>query len=598
MRKSYSFIFKNLNLLLLESNCRTRYLMKKSITFIFFLFIFTLGAQNRDQAFEINEKLGRGINYGNMFEAPTETAWDNQWQSSYPQLIANLGFDHIRIPIFWEPSARSSNTAPYTIESSFLNRIKEVVDANINEGLYTIINLHHHEELFTNPDDQKDRFLAQWKQISTYFKDYSDLLLFEILNEPQGDITPAKWNVFLADALAEIREDNPDRIVLIGTAEFGGLSGLSSLQIPDDENIILTIHYYNPFPFTHQGAEWVTGADTWVGTSWDDTEAEREIVRQELAPLVAVSENKKIPVHIGEFGAYSQADLVSRTKWTTYMARYFEQLNWSWAYWEFSAGFGIYNPDAQTYNQELSDALLVNEIPVADTYTGTSVYTSNFQNNSDGWVLNVLESASAVMTRSNDELEVNISNGSDMAWHLQLLRGNINLEAGKKYRLSFNAKADTPRNISASVGMNVSPWTAYSFVSPSLTNSYTKYSTIFDMSTNDSQARIAIDLGLSNVNVSITNVILEELTLASLSVTNINNIESKIYPNPVSNSLKILNYDEFDELIISSLTGRTIKTKKLLQGEDSLNLQYLSSGVYIVTLKGNNTLSSVKIIKY
>jgi hypothetical protein len=40
-----------------------------------FLFIVALNSysQNREHAFEVNKRLGRGINYGNMFEAPFES---------------------------------------------------------------------------------------------------------------------------------------------------------------------------------------------------------------------------------------------------------------------------------------------------------------------------------------------------------------------------------------------------------------------------------------------------------------------------------------------------------------------------------------------
>src|SRR5690606_39094567 len=108
-------------------------------------------------------------------------------------------------------------------------------------------------------------------------------------------------------------------------------------------------------------------------TKWNDSDTERDVMKQEFAPLVAVSKQQNIPIHIGEFGAYNKADETSRKKWTTYLSRYLETLDWSWAYWEFSAGFGIYNPNTKKLNQVLADALLHNEMPEPATYTGTPV---------------------------------------------------------------------------------------------------------------------------------------------------------------------------------------------------------------------------------
>ena len=359
--------------------------MKNITTLILILFALNITAQNREKAFEINSKLGRGINYGNMFDAPSESGWGNPWKTKYAGMIADLGFNHVRIPVRWEPSDRSMATAPYTISATFLNRIKQVVDSVINNGMFAIINMHHHDVLYEDPDGQKERFIAQWEQISAFFKDYSDTLLFEILNEPHNNLTPEKWNVFAADALTKIREDNPERVVLIGLAPYGGLGGLPNIQIPDDEFLILTVHYYNPFQFTHQGASWVgEGSDAWLGTEWVDSEDERSIAQQEFAPLVQFEKDNKIPIHIGEFGAYEKADIVSRGKWTTYIARYLETLNWSWAYWEFSAGFGIYDPAKDKYNDVLVDALLHNEMPEPAKYVGTPIYKSDFGKNSVG----------------------------------------------------------------------------------------------------------------------------------------------------------------------------------------------------------------------
>ncbi len=574
-------------------------MMKKILTVLFIIGAISLNAQNREKAFEINEQLGRGINYGNMFEAPSENEWGNPWKPEYAGIIADLGFNHVRIPIRWEPAARSASTPPYTIYSSFLNRIRQVVDSALDNGLYAIINMHHHELLYEDPAAQKERFLAQWRQISEFFKDYPDSLLFEILNEPHGNITPEVWNELVPEVLDTIRTDNPGRIVLVGTPEYGGLGGLSSLEIPDDENIILTVHYYNPFQFTHQGAEWVgDDADAWLGTKWNDSETERDVMRQEFAPLEAISKQKNIPVHIGEFGAYSTADIESREKWTTFLSRYFEELGWSWAYWEFSAGFGIYNPQNKTFNTELVDALLHNEMPEPAHYQGTPIYTSNFQSSNDGWNLNANGTASANMSRENGGLNININSAGTEGWHIQLVKNNIALKEGKKYRYSFKAKASAARSITSYIGMNKEPWSSYSgYNSANIADTFAVYTFVFDMAQTDNAARIVFDLGLSDVDVSVKDIKLEEIVLVPPTKAKLNEAyKTSFYPNPADNELTINNRDDFRMISIVNMNGVAVYSTELHQNVNQINVSNLLPGVYFLQLTGENKKVSAKIL--
>src|SRR5262245_37869667 len=101
-------------------------------------------AQNREPAFEMNQRLGRGINMGNTFEAPSEAEWGNPWSPTYFKIMAELGFKHVRLPVRWEPATRSEATPPYTIAESFLDRIQAVVDTAQRYKLHIIVNMHHH----------------------------------------------------------------------------------------------------------------------------------------------------------------------------------------------------------------------------------------------------------------------------------------------------------------------------------------------------------------------------------------------------------------------------------------------------------------------
>jgi endoglucanase len=207
--------------------------------------------------------LGRGINLGNKLEAPSEGEWGAPVEAWMLPTIAQGGFATVRIPIRW--SGHAATAQPYAIDPTFMDRVTWVVDQALSAGLTAVLNVHHYQEIFTDPARERDRFLALWRQISARFRDYPEALVFEILNEPNTNLTAQLWNVFLRDALAVIRQGNPDRWVVVGTAEWGGIGAMDRLELPDDDRLIFTFHYYEPFEFTHQGAEWGPWTTGWLG---------------------------------------------------------------------------------------------------------------------------------------------------------------------------------------------------------------------------------------------------------------------------------------------------------------------------------------------
>jgi len=331
--------------------------MRRSILFIVGAIIsFSVFAQTNAEI--ANEKIGRGINLGNALEAPSEGAWGVTLQASYFSEIAEAGFNSVRIPIRW--SAHTNTSAPYTIDSEFINRVKWAIDQAFENNLTAIINIHHYDEIFQDPAAEHDKFIAIWQQISELFEDYSDNLIFEILNEPNTNLTAELWNTYLADALAEIRKLNPTRVVMIGSAEWGGVPALSKLKFPEgeQENVILTVHYYEPFTFTHQGASWVEEANAWKGTTWDSTAAQVKAINDHFAIIKQKAEELNVPVNIGEFGAINQADINSRVRWASHCARMFEDMGFSWNYWAFTANFDAYNMSKGEWIPEMKKALV------------------------------------------------------------------------------------------------------------------------------------------------------------------------------------------------------------------------------------------------
>jgi endoglucanase len=299
------------------------------------------------------KRLGHGINLGNMLEAPNEGEWGAKVEQPYLKAIADAGFQSVRVPIRWSNHAAAA--APYAIDATFAARVDEVVGWALAQNLSVIINIHHYDEIQGDPAGHKARLLALWQQIAQRFKDASPRLMFELLNEPHDSLTPTLWNGALVDTLAVVRKTNPRRTVLVGPGQWNGIGSLKDLVLPADDNLIVTVHFYSPFWFTHSGASWAGNQP--AGAVWSGDQQQQDELRKELQVASDWSTQHKIPIHVGEFGAYEKADQASRPKWTAFVVQEFNKRGFAWSYWEFCSGFGAYDPQAGAWRHELLAAL-------------------------------------------------------------------------------------------------------------------------------------------------------------------------------------------------------------------------------------------------
>eukprot|EP01017_Pseudomicrothorax_dubius_P045915 TRINITY_DN8022_c0_g1_i1.p1 TRINITY_DN8022_c0_g1~~TRINITY_DN8022_c0_g1_i1.p1 ORF type:complete len:182 (-),score=42.12 TRINITY_DN8022_c0_g1_i1:87-575(-) len=149
-----------------------------------------------------------------------------------------------------------------------------------------------------------------------------------------------------------------------------------------DRNIIVSVHYYDPFFFTHQGADWVgpevhTLGVVWPGpppkrveptaAAWNsdwsrrffekyndiqgsENPASPETMEKDFKMLAEWSKKNNRPINIGEFGAYGKADMESRKRWTTAVVKNAVANGFSFHYWEFCSGFGVYDDKTGLWN--------------------------------------------------------------------------------------------------------------------------------------------------------------------------------------------------------------------------------------------------------
>jgi endoglucanase len=148
------------------------------------------------------------------------------------------------------------------------------------------------------------------------------------------------------------------RKIIIGGIGNNDMDALQRLKLPDDKNILATFHFYEPFEFSHQGADWVEGADAWLGATWQGNADEKQAIASRLDQAASWSEEHRIPLILGEFGAINQADAASRQQWMGFVAREAEKRNIGWVYWEFCSQFGVYDCATRLWHGDLLKALI------------------------------------------------------------------------------------------------------------------------------------------------------------------------------------------------------------------------------------------------
>lgn len=202
-------------------------------------------------------QLDRGINLAGDFEVTPRRSWGTPIQDDFFPLVAERGFDHVRIPIRW--NAYTGSAPDHRIDEGFFAEVDRLVDLAEWNDLGIVLDVHFFEELDADPAGERGHFLAIWEQIAERYEDRPNTVVFELLNEPVGvfDDRPELWNELAADAVDVIRRTNPTRTLIIGPVSWNHASRLPDLELPDDPNIVVTIHTYDPFEFTHQGAVFV-----------------------------------------------------------------------------------------------------------------------------------------------------------------------------------------------------------------------------------------------------------------------------------------------------------------------------------------------------
>lgn len=305
--------------------------------------------------FAQNRKLGRSVNI---------LGYDPIWRSrdqarfklKYFRELREAGFNSVRINLHGFRQMNATNG--WALRDSWFEVLDWALTGAREQGLIAILDLHEYNAMGEAAEANREKFLAFWRQVAARYQDAPAGVYFEILNEPSKQMTPARWNDYLRQALAIIREKNPTRPVIVGPAFWNSIEHLGELELPEsDRNLIVTVHYYQPMEFTHQGAAW-TNQKEQLGVDWAGNAEDLARLKRDFDKVGAWAQAHQRPIFLGEFGAYDKAEMAARARYIGAVARAAEQHDWSWAYWQFDSDFILYDVKQDVWVKPLLNALI------------------------------------------------------------------------------------------------------------------------------------------------------------------------------------------------------------------------------------------------
>jgi len=360
-----------------------------TILFLFFsIFIFqpkTSALPNNKVADEFLIKRGTNISHWLSQSDARGDERKNYFTEKDVKYLAGLGFDHIRIPVdemqLWQENGQKDEEGFFLLQDA-LNwckefKLKAVVDLHI-------LRSHHFNEkekpLWTQPAAQ-ERFFQCWRDLSQALIKYPvEDVAYELMNEPVAD-DPEDWNKLVEKAVTIIRKAEPTRKIVIGSNRWQSPDTFDKLRIPpNDKNIILSFHMYEPFLLTHHEASWTDIKDYKGPVNYpgvivkeedikdlpdtlrneilrNKTHYTKETIREHFAKPIAIAKKYDLPLYCGEWGCLSTVPDEARLQWYRDVKSVLEENHIAWATWDYKGSFGIIN-DENKEEKELIQILV------------------------------------------------------------------------------------------------------------------------------------------------------------------------------------------------------------------------------------------------
>ena len=220
----------------------------------------------------------RGMSFGNLVWTDREIPSAHHNEKDY-QRLADLGMNAIRFYLNYKTF--EDDSSPYTYKQTGWDWIDQNIVWAKKHGIYLILNMHVPQggfqsqcegtALWDTPANQ-DRLVELWKAIAEQYKDEPQIAAYDILNEPIPKDSVEQWFQLCNNIVEGIRTVDQNHLLITERAiavncDYGYNDGNYNYPPIDEENLMYTVHMYEPYAFSHQNLDW---ANTGDGGSYPD----------------------------------------------------------------------------------------------------------------------------------------------------------------------------------------------------------------------------------------------------------------------------------------------------------------------------------------
>ena len=328
----------------------------------------------------------KGVNFSGWFESYSAHGipFTNYSEQDFAD-VKSLGADVVRLPV--RMHSMTGGAPDYKLDPLLLKFLDLAVDWAEKYELYIIIDNHSFDPVVATSNDIDRILLPVWAQIAQHFKDRSEYVVYEILNEPHG-ISTARWGEIQGKAIETIRQYDKKHAIIVGGTDYNSLGRLFNIPEYQDDNLIYTFHFYDPYLFTHQGATWggpplltnLAGVPfparagrmpripsdlrgTWIENSLTNNyarEANPSVLSATLDRAVRFALDRNVPVFCGEFGVLmNNCNNEDRVRWYRYITHALDIRNISRTSWDYYGSFGVFNSERGSFNHDLNTEVVL-----------------------------------------------------------------------------------------------------------------------------------------------------------------------------------------------------------------------------------------------